>query len=243
MSFQHFLAVIAVCVPTMAAAVPITVLNHSFEAPAAAPGNFVGGTNSGPANWSVYNTGPTYAQRFFGVWNPTGTNSFLTGAPDGANIGVVFLQDSLNREAGLLQTLAATLQANTTYTLNVDVGNFAPNLPPIMFNFTGFPGYRVDLMAGGAVIASDNNTLAPGEGIFLASTVSFTTGASHLNLGQQLGIRLVNLNLPGPIGNPNNGVEVNFDNVRLDATNVPSPASVALFGIGLLGLGAMRRRA
>ena len=242
MSFQQVLAVIAICSPTMAAAVPITVLNHSFVAPGAAPRNFVGGTNFGPANWSVYNTGPTYHQRFFGAWKPAGTNSFVSGAPDGANVGVVFLQDSLNREAGLLQTLSATLQANTAYTLAVDVGNSAPNLPPIMFNFKGFPGCRVDLLAGGAVIASDNNTLVPGEGIFLKSTVSSTTGASPLNLGQQLGIRLVNLILPGPTGNPNNGIEVNFDNVRLDATNVPSPASVALFGIGLLGLAAVRRR-
>lgn len=237
----HGFAAIVLFWSAAVAAAPITVVNHSFELPVTAPANFQGGTNFGPNGWSVYNTGPTYSQRFFGVWNPATTNSYINGAPDGANIGVVFLQDSLNREAGLLQNLAASLLANTAYTLTVEVGNFAPDPGP--FNFTGFPGYRVDLLAGGAVIASDNNSLTLGEGVFATSTVSFATGAIHANLGQQLAIRLVNLNLPGPIGNPNNGIEVNFDNVRLDATATPTPASMALFGLGLLGLCVMRRRA
>ena len=30
--------------------------------------------------------------------------------------------------------------------------------------YAGFPGYRFQLLAGGVVLAEDDNTLAPGEG-------------------------------------------------------------------------------
>ncbi|MBM3515932.1 MAG: hypothetical protein FJX59_19780, partial [Alphaproteobacteria bacterium] len=101
---------------TAAVAAPITVINHSFEAPFAAPGNFVGSMSSAPTGWSIYNVIPRNNQRFFGVWNPTGTDSFVNFAPHGSNIGVVFLQNTTNlAEAGLRQTLSATLQPFTTY--------------------------------------------------------------------------------------------------------------------------------
>ena len=162
------------------------------------------------------------------AWGLLAARVLVTLFRSGTNMGVVFLDDNAGREAGLRQTLAATLQISTQYTLTVAVGNFAPQAGP--FNFTGFPGYRVDLLAGAAVLASDNNTLSPGEGRFLTSTVSFTTGISHANAGQFLAIRLVSLNGPG--------VEVNFDNVLLDATAIPEPTSaglVALAAVLLLG--------
>ena len=137
--------------------------------------------------------------------------------PQGQRIGVVFLDDSLGLEAGLTQTLSSTLQLSTAYTMNVGVGNFRPSVGD-PWDFTGFPGYRVELRAGGELLAADNNTLLPSEGTFLTSTVSFTTGSLHLNAGQALSIHLVSLNGPG--------VEVNFDDVRLVATPVPEPSSV-----------------
>lgn len=215
-------------------AAPITVLNPSFESPATAPATFTGTMTTGPSNWTVYNTGATDNTRYFGVWNPATTVSYVNGAPDGANVGVVFLDNVTNlAEAGLQQVLAATLQLSTHYTLTVEVGNFSPG-DPAPWDFTGFPGYRVDLLAGSTLLASDNNTLAPGEGIFLTSTVSFTTGASHADAGQALRIRLVNLNGPG--------VEVNFDNVRLDAAAVPEPSTALLGGIGAACMLLRRRR-
>jgi hypothetical protein len=210
----------------VAPAAPITVLNHSFEVPVTAPATFTGSQSAAPASWTVYNSGATNNMRFFGVWNPSTTNSFVNGAPDGANIGVVFLENTTNlAEAGLRQALAATLQLSMQYTLTVEVGNFS-DAPPEAFEFTGFPGYRVELFAGSTLLALDNNTLSPGEGIFATSVVSFTTGASHANAGQPLAIRLVNLNGPG--------TEVNFDNVRLDASPVPEPATGLLGAIGVL---------
>jgi hapalindole H/12-epi-hapalindole U/12-epi-fischerindole U synthase len=215
---------------TNAIAVDVPVLNFSFENPGTAPNTFTGGMNFGPANWQVYNTGNTDGDRYFGVWNPTGTTSYLDPI-HGSNIGVVFLQNTTNiAEAGLRQTLGITLQPNTAYTLTVDVGNFAPQPGP--FEFTGFPGYRVDLLAGNTLLASDNNTLAPGEGRFLTTNVVFDAPANHAALGQSVVIRLVNLNGPG--------TEVNFDNVRMDASPVPEPVGMVALAGGVLLL--VRRR-
>lgn len=222
----RFAILAAICLAglrTTAFGQPITILNPSFESPGSAPGQFTGGTATGPSNWQVYNTVAANTQRYFGVVNTSTTQLYFDPVPHGTNIGVVFLDnDNAFQEAGLRQTLSATLQANTRYTLRVKVGNMAtdPALNP-SFDFSGFPGYRVELLAGTSVIASDNNTLTPGEGRFLTSTIEAQTGAFHPNLGQSLGIRLVNLN--------GEGIEVNFDNVRLDAAAVPEP-------VGLLGL-------
>ena len=142
-------------------------------------------------------------------------------------MAVVFLLTGGPTESGIQQTLTDTLQAGLRYTLEVSVGNITPDGGP--WNFAGFPGYRVDLLAGGQVVASDNNTLLPGEGVFLESTVSVVVGADHLLLGQPLGIRLVSLDGPS-------GIEVNFDNVRLNAVAVPEPATSGLAAAGLLGV-------
>jgi len=49
-----------------------------------------------------------------------------------------------------------------------------------------------------------------------------------------LAIRLVNLNGPG--------IEVNFDDVRLDASPVPEPSSVGLVAIGMMCVLLKRHR-
>ncbi len=226
---------IYMALPVVAYSATLVVVNSGFETTPTPNGTFLGNGTTGPAGWgwTVFNTGPTNGNRAFGVWDPTGTLSYVPTRPVGENIGVIFLDDTLGLEAGLRQVLVDTLQLSTEYTLTVEVGNFGPSVGD-PWNFTGFPGYRVDLLAGSTVLASDNNTLAPGEGIFLTSTVTFTTGLSHANAGQALSIRLVNLN--------GTGVEVNFDNVNLTATAIPEPSSLALLTVGtLLGLRIRRR--
>lgn len=228
-----FLFAISLALATTTQAALLTITNSSFENPDAANGTFVGSQTAGPAGWTVYNTGPTNNNRFFGVWDPTSTLSFDFPLPQGQQVGVVFLDDTIGLEAGLQQTLSNTLQLSTAYTLNVAVGNFRFTIGD-PWNFVGFPGYRVDLMAGSTILSSDNNTLTPNEGQFLTSTVSFTTGLSHPNAGQLLRIRLVSLN--------GSGVEVNFDNVLLDATAIPEPSTTtAVFG-GIIIIGALLKR-
>ena len=188
-----------------------------------------------PPGWELYDPSnlipdnPNLMTSFVGVWNPTST-FFTNEAPEGKNVGAILLaQDPGSGVAGFSQTLSSTLKANTKYTLQVEVGN------PGDF-FVGFPGYQIQLLAGGTVMAEDNNTLSPSEGTFETSTISFTTSANDNNLGQQLEIRLLNL-----LNSP--GLEVDFDNVRLDATSVPETTStLSILALGALGAGSILKR-
>ena len=148
-------------------------------------------------------------------------------------------------EYGLQQILTATLEANRRYTLQVEIGNIASGfaLSGEFFNLDGFPGYRIDLLAGGVVIASDNNTLAGliPEGEWGTSTVEFQTGAAHALLGQSLGIRLVSLNQIDPAF-PNADLEVDFDHLRFSSVAVPEPSSLFLVAVSALFMTIRRGR-
>ncbi len=199
--------------------VSLVISNHSFEFPVIPPDSF--NVAAPPPGWVSYGS-INNNNRSVGVLDPAGSTLYAGPPPHGENVGVAFLLDNpanqtffANSEAGLRQTLASTLRTRRQYTLRVDVGNIANdvNAP---FLFGGFPHYRIDLLAGTNVLASDNNTLLPGEGRFLTSTVRVSIAASHPFAGQALGIRLVNLN-SAP------GIEVNWDNVRLDSSPLPLP--------------------
>lgn len=196
----------------------LTISNHSFEFPAIPADSF--NVASAPPGWVSYGS-INNNNRSVGVLDPAGSTLYA-GVPHGENVGITFLMDNpgnqtffSNSEAGLRQTLAATLQTKRRYTLRVEVGNIANDVNA-QFAFAGFPNYRIDLMAGTNVLASDNNTLLPGEGLFLTSTVAVNIAASNPFGGQQLGVRLVNLN-SAP------GIEVNWDNVRLAHGPIPPP--------------------
>ena len=110
------------------------------------------------------------------------------------------------------QSLSDTLQPEATYTLSLFVGNPRAYFSPVcrcFFNLEGFPSYRVELLAGGVVLAADDNTLLPAEGTFQRTSIIFTGVRSDDPLvGEPLSIRLVNFNdIPGR--------EVDFDDVQL----------------------------
>jgi hypothetical protein len=190
----------------------ITVLNASFELPTAANNTFI--TTGPPTSWVTYGS-INNSNRAVGILNPNTTSLYLDSVPQGANVGVVFLLDNAgnhaqfnNSPAGLEQTLAAALQVNSKYTLTVHVGNLNQDTPPTPYQFIGFPQYRIELLAGGVVLAQDANTLLPSEGRFLVSTISVDIPATHAQANQNLTLRLINLNSAV-------GIEVNFDNVIL----------------------------
>ena len=171
-----------------------------------------------PTGWSKYDPNNIIGQNYnsLGILNPKGTVLYPGGAPEGKNVALVFLwrMQTDGLPAGFSQQLGATLQAKTQYTLRVKIGNIAPTMSD-PWDLTGFPGYRVELLAGNTVIAQDNNSLVPNEGTFMESIVSFSPSNADPSLGQPLGIRLINLN------KGSSGIEVNFDDIRLDTLLVP----------------------
>ena len=236
-----------IATPTWAA--PVAIVNPGFEDISGEnlSGEFTFGTLNG---WDLYdptmNTsqgdGPTF---FIGtltpfepdpVGNPGVYTYFPAGAAEGDRVGIAFNFNGTEGlvEYGFFQELGTTLQSHTTYTLEVEIGNIdsGVSMSGSFFPLAGFPGYRIELLAGGVLLEQDNNSLAGTipDGEFATSVVSFTTGASHDQLGQNLGIRLVNLNQEDP-SFPDSDMEVDFDDVRLDAlTTTALPGDFDLDG-------------
>lgn len=218
---------------------PVAIVNAGFEADGTAPNTFRAVI---PQGWQVHDPNGIVDQGIdaVGVLRPTNISFFPGGTTEGVNAALIFLAGDVGGgEVGLAQTVGATLQAGTRYTLRVDVGNIASgtSVPPNFvqfFDLDGFPGYRVDLLAGGVVIAQDNNTLdgVIPEGEWRESVVTFDCPAGHPLIGAPLRIRLVNLNIPGTPEEP--GIEVDFDDVRLDASAVPAPCVGDLTGDGVV---------
>jgi hypothetical protein len=161
----------------------IVVVNPSFE-------DISGETpfnefTFGPLNgWQLYDpglitNGGAGGTFFIGTLTPNPPAFFHSGATNGQRVGIAFNFAGCGGqgEYGMQQTLAATLQPKLTYTLQVDIGNIASGtaVNGSFFPLAGFPGYRVDLLAGGQVIASDNNSLAGAiaEGTFATSELLF----------------------------------------------------------------------
>jgi hypothetical protein len=230
---------------TVVVGAPLTVVNSGFEdiSDESPDNEFTFGALNG---WALYDPngvtgigeGPSF---FIGTLTLTETaipgvfDNFTAGAAEGQRVGIAFnFLGTDGDEYGLQQTLAESLQANTQYTLAVQIGNIASATAQngSFFELSGFPGYRVELLAGDQVIAMDDNTLAGSinDGEFALSTLNFTTGSSHGQLGEALGIRLINLNVVDALHELSD-LEVDFDDVQLSAVVVPLPAVLPLMAL------------
>ncbi len=174
------LATLTVEMPSVRAE-PIAIINPSFELPTVSDGSF---NIANVTGWSVINTGNP------GIFNPSSASFGF--APDG-------VQTLYSNGGTVFQTLATTLAPNTVYTLGVFVGR--------RLDFTPFPGFIVELRAGGTVLASANQTNIPlpTPGQFERLTLTYVSPRS-IAPGQLLEIRL-----------KSNGAQTNFDFVTLDA--------------------------
>jgi len=212
MKNRIFLTVVAAMfVLSATAGAAILVQNPSFEDPVLAEDDWTwlsvpGWTQAGADG--------------IGVWNVTEADFTPVIAPEGEN--VAYTEYAPDGSAnGLSQILTETLAADTDYTLTVEVGNSWAYY---------WAGYSVQLLAGGTVIAEDNNTLWPDYMLWETSTVQYNYDAADSALvGQPLEIRLLNLGLDMDAAEPS-VVGVEFDNVVL----VPEPATLALLGLGAL---------
>jgi HpiC1 cyclase/PEP-CTERM motif len=218
----------------------VTITNPGFE-------DITGESQSneftfGPLNgWDLYDPdvitqggdGPTF---FIGTLTPNAPDFFTNGAPEGQRVGIAFnfFGSGGQGEYGLQQTLPETLLPSTGYLLSVDIGNIASGTSQggQFFNLDGFPGYRIDVLADGVLIAQDDNSLAGliPEGEFGTTHISFTTGSTPVTDYQ---IRLVNLNQIDPLF-PNADLEVDFDNVRLDQDIIENFGDLS--GDGFVGI-------
>jgi len=203
-----------------------------------------------PNGWQIHDpnniTGSTGV--FTGTLEPNGTDFFDTTAPEGVKVGILFNSTREgDGEYGYVQTLGELLQANTRYELSVEVGNIGSGVAQNgqFFDLSEFPGYRVDLLAGGVVIAQDLNSLVIPEREWGTSVVEFTTGDLHALLGQPLGIRLVNLNvIPAGFNQATSpDLEVDFDDVRLNTAAIPEPRGwLVLIGALMFMFGRKKKR-
>lgn len=247
------LALAAALATAAAPAAPIFVANGNFEDDYNGGAVPAGGFPTGPApnGWTIHDPNAVVGvDSFVGVLNPGGTAFFPGGTPEGSNAALLY-SDGAGAGAlyGISQVLGATLQAGTAYTLDVEVGNIASGTGLGAFagfgfyDLDGFPGYAVQLLAGGTLLAEDVNGVSPAEGQFETASVQFTPDGSHAALlGQALEVRLINLHGAGAPGA--RGVEVDFDDVRLDGSAVAAtaPGTTLLAGLGLAALGFTGRR-
>lgn len=154
-----------------------------------------------------------------GVYNPT-VSSHPAQAPEGQNVG--FTQGSND----VWQDLGVVLTANTNYTLQVDFGTPA-----------GATSFLFELRLNTASFFTLASTPGTVNEPFQTFTVNFSPGAADPHLGQQLEIMI-----HGVAGTD----ELDFDNVRLDASpaavGAPEPATwMGMVGALLWGAGLKAR--
>lgn len=191
-----------------------------------------------PPGWSLYDPNSLIPENaglntsFTGGWKPS--DSFFPDIPEGDQIASIFLVPPGSGEVGLVQNSGVLIESETEYTLSVAVLN-TPNVAGAEF-FTGFPGYRLELLAGDTVISADNNSVLINEGEFEQVSLSYISSRNDVYLGQELSVRLINPNLNNSSGLDNgNGIEVNFDNVQLNANSIDGttivPESNSILGL------------
>ena len=225
----------ALAFSAVAWAVPITVLNPSFES-AILPINGGNGPFSqliaSPAFGTVGGTltswiaSSTDNNANAGGFDPSpGGSNWTTKWWDGNNIGYVqgFFAGTGTQVVSLSQTLSATLLAGTVYTLTVDVGrrSAAPA-----------SNYSIQLFAGANLLATANNLFALPPNSFGTDSATYSSPAGDPLAGQALRIVLSTNNVLGGFH------ESFFDNVRLDAVppagTAPEPGTAILLPAGFL---------
>jgi len=187
----------------------IAVVNPSFETPFL--GDSIVQNNDGVPGWTFNASGPTYR----GIFNPPAASypeAAGHGTPigaDGAQVAFLFGNGGVPTAE---QDLGVALRAGRLYTLRVAVGHFDPAQP---YAPSTYGGYRLELLAGGTVIASDQDSFTPALHTFSDAVLTLDADTVDPSLiDQPLAIRL-------GISATEAGRSTHFDHVRLDWQIVP----------------------
>jgi hypothetical protein len=246
-------------------AAPVTIGNPGFEGnvltnPSVGQNdNFIiaagqGSTITTVPNWT-FNASQLDSFTSYG-----GVSDLATGnhAPEGAidnNIAWLFIAEG--KRLGSIsarQTLGATLQLNTRYTLSLRVAQSAHAEGDITLDNPVFPNLGNGVNTGEVFarlwvnsvstpmpgfLAAASIVAVPADDQWVNWTLTWETGASEALAGGTLGIELYSQANTQSLSTP---VEVFFDDVTLDATSVPEPSSALLVAISVLGRSLLRRR-
>jgi hypothetical protein len=165
------------------------------------PGSTVYPTGGTVTNWTA---ATTTANSAVGAVAPIiGGTNWTSKWWSGNNVAYIVV--AAPGTASLSQTLSATLQNGTTYTLSMLVGR--PTDSP------GF-NYALQLWAGSTLLASASNLLGLATNSSGMESVSYYSGTNNPQAGQTLEIVITS------------DVEVFFDNISLVASNGPAATNV-----------------
>lgn len=222
-------------------AASVTINNYSFETPTgiADNANMTSGAGTGVFNsWNyVVTNGASFED--FGIENPrvnAYTGATGTGTPSGADgVNVAFLnQDNNGLTSSIFQDVGL-LEANTTYTLTVAIGQRLDRVNgSLQIGLLNGASGATNIWSTGTLLNSTTGVSSV-AGSFQDFQVVFTTGSSvsgNLYVGAIYTETGANL------------IQASFDNVRLDATSaIPEPSTyAALLGVTTLGAALVRRR-
>jgi hypothetical protein len=221
---RSWLLVGVVCVALLAwtgtsQAALITLTNAGFEANSVPDGD---GTHQ-LDGWSIYGSGDPNA----GTQNPS-----VAQIPSEAHGGVnaAYANDPIEYGGPMAvrQTTAATWQANTVYTLTVYIAR-RMDLPP-EGSSTGQAEFQLRDADDDAAVTIDTYDLS-GNGAWNLYTLQYTTSDSDACLGHLIAVQFRTVS----------GTQLSYDDISLDATAVPEPATMSLLLFGG-GLALARRR-
>jgi len=213
------ICLVACFVPAQAA----LITNGSFEAPVVPVGsfkNFASGSSL-ITGWTVVGPGAS-------IINGTFFQECCSFPAEDGSQWLDLTGDGTNSIGGVEQTVATT--AGTQYTLSFWVGNIFD--PAGIFGTTSTVNVRLGGIAGASLGTFTNSSTTTGTQVWKLFNINFTaTGASAT---------LDFLN-----ADPSNDNSNGLDNVSLtaNANGVPDPGTLSLVGLGIIGLGLIRRRA